>query len=582
MQKGRMVSVALGFLIASTIWLTGAQIKNDNTFNYNALLETAIEKGLVRVIVEMNVPDMEQLTSVSTNYKTGEAQKASVQYALDADLALDKAISQKRNEVLQQLNGTEYHVNRSYSTVPAIAISCTPEALQRLISASGVLRVLEDKAMPLPKTEQIIETSLAEPDKPMLNRSTEIVGANVAWSLGYAGQGWYVAVLDTGIYRNHDMFRSKNIVEQCYSLGEDEGYGGYGDCPNGRSEMSGLGAAAHYQLRFNHGTHVSGIAAGNDLGSHFGVAKDAGIIAVQVFSYFHSEDDVMSWSSDQLKGLEYIYLLRNTYNIAAVNMSLGGGYYTDFCNYSSLTNAIQNLKAVGIATVIASGNDANCDGISAPGCIQSAIAVNGTNKVDEEYYWGNWSNLMVSLMAPGQSINSAVTSSSSSYASYSGTSMATPHVTGAWAILKSFAGNLSVDEILKLFKDTGTMISSIHCPGNTPKPRINIGDALMTLFRVAPPVNASGTQQRNKTFLQVEFINVLSWQDNPLNANREIIHYRVYKLNDNQLSLLSEMPPTTHTYWHRGVGERVTTQYAFSTVDNKGEESPLNYYTLTL
>jgi subtilisin family serine protease len=413
-----------------------------------------------------------------------------------------------------------------------------------------------------------------------LAQSTHIIGADVAWGYGYAGQGWYVAILDTGIRRTHAMFQGKNIVEQCYSDGEDYNNGDIGDCPNGRTEMSGVGAAAHYQSRFYHGTHVSGIAAGNDSVSHFGVARDAGIIAVQVFSYFSAEDDVMSWTSDQLKGLEYIYLIRNTYKIAAINMSLGGGSYSSYCSNSSRAQIIANLRAAGIPTVVASGNDASCNSISDPACVPGVIAVNGTDKQDKEYFYGNWSNLMVSLMAPGEYITSAVASSDTSYGTASGTSMATPHVTGAWAIIKSFDANLAVDDILKTFKDTGVMISSDHCAGNTPKPRINVGDALATLFRIAPPVNIAGEQVTNEAFLQKEYINVLTWEDNPRNANKNVAFYRVYQVNGAQDNLLAEVPVTTHTYLVRNVGKRIATTYAFSSVDTNGNESPLYNYTL--
>ena len=66
-----------------------------------------------------------------------------------------------------------------------------------------------------------------------------------------------------------------------------------------------------------------------------GVAKGANLIAVQVFSYFPSYQDVLSYTSDQIKGLERVYALRDTYAIAAVNMSLGGGQYTSTCDSSN-------------------------------------------------------------------------------------------------------------------------------------------------------------------------------------------------------------------------------------------------------
>ncbi len=77
----------------------------------------------------------------------------------------------------------------------------------------------------------------------------------------------------------------------------------------------------------------------------------------------------MSWGADQLKGLEYVYSLRGTYNIAAANMSLGGGSYSSFCDDDYLKPIIDNLKATGIATVIATGNESMCNSIRAGVCI---------------------------------------------------------------------------------------------------------------------------------------------------------------------------------------------------------------------
>ena len=115
---------------------------------------------------------------------------------------------------------------------------------------------------------------------PNLDRSRKIVGAEAAWKLGFTGAGWYVAVLDTGITKKHEMFKGKKIVEQCYSL--------LNDCPNGKKEMSGPGSARHKftSSGWDHGTHVTGIAVGNNKKTFYGVAKDADIISCQIFSDF--------------------------------------------------------------------------------------------------------------------------------------------------------------------------------------------------------------------------------------------------------------------------------------------------------
>ncbi|MGQ3039013.1 MAG: S8 family serine peptidase, partial [Neoaquamicrobium sediminum] len=80
-------------------------------------------------------------------------------------------------------------------------------------------------------------------------------------------------------------------------------------------------------------------------------------------------------TSDQIKGLERVYALRNTYDIAAVNMSLGGGLYDSYCDSDSRKPIIDQLKAANIATVVSAGNEAYDSSVGAPACISSVITV---------------------------------------------------------------------------------------------------------------------------------------------------------------------------------------------------------------
>jgi subtilisin family serine protease len=587
-KRNLMIIVSLVFLVFSAQLLMGSQFNNDEEFDYSRLTDIASKKGYVRVIVEMDVPGIEVLTAVSTRFKTGNRDIAFIQDAYDADLALDNAISMTRNTVLHQLNGVHYQVNRTYSTLPCIALTVTGDALEKLKSLPGVLRIFEDRPTRLPETPEILEDQNDKDNndisKPLLENTVEIVGAEVAWGFGYTGEGWYVAALDTGIRTTHEMFRGKHIVEHCFALGEDWYDKENGDCPNGKTEMDGPGSAAHYPGQYGHGSHVTGIAAGNDHDGLSGVAKDANIIAIQVFSFFWSEGGVLSWSSDQLKGLEYVYMLRNTYKIASVNMSLGSAEgYSEYCPASSRAQAISNLRAVGIATVIAAGNEGRCNAVGDPACIPGAVTVNATDKQDHEYLSGNWHDIMVDLMAPGVSIRSAAGTGDSSYYTSSGTSNATPHVTGAWAIMKQFNEDLSIDEILTALQETGTMITSYRCEGKLPKPRINIGNALISLFTIAPPLNLTGEQHTNRSFLQTEYINELTWESNPYNVDKNISLYRIYVVDvegGGQLTRLGEVDRSTFTYLHRRVNKREPVTYAITAVDSEGNESPPYHYTL--
>jgi hypothetical protein len=207
--------------------------------------------------------------------------------------------------------------------------------------------------------------------------------------------------------------------------------------------------------------------------------------------------------------------------------------------------------------------------------------VSGTDKEDYEYMNGNWHDVMVDLLAPAVRVNAAAGNGDSSYYSGTGTSNSAPHVAGAWAIMKQFDESMTIDEILETLQLTGVMITSYRCQDREPKPRFNIGDALMSLLTIAPPLNLTAEQIRNRSLLQTEYINELTWESNPLNDDKDVTHYRIYVVEaGDQLRPLGEVDSSTFTYLHRMVGKRETTTYAVTAVDSEGEESSPYYYTL--
>lgn len=160
------------------------------------------------------------------------------------------------------------------------------------------------------------------------------------------------------------------------------------------------------------GTHVAGIAAGDNGSGLTGVATQAFILPIQIFSRFDNSSFrggttpcLLAYSSDYIQALEWVYQHRNDLNFAAVNMSLGGDVYPtakecDLDNTSTKA-AIDNLRSVGIATVIAAGNDGSAIGISTPGCISSAISVGATGDTSDGVASFSNSASWLSLFAPG-------------------------------------------------------------------------------------------------------------------------------------------------------------------------------------
>jgi len=210
------------------------------------------------------------------------------------------------------------------------------------------------------------------------------------------------------------------------------------------------------------------------------VARDADIIAIQVFSRFTGLDCIdagmptpcsFSWTSDQIAALQRVYALRTTFNIAAANMSLGGGQHSSACDDDSRKSSIDLLKGAGIATVIASGNDSFDGAVTAPGCISTAVTVGASTAMDHRASFSNNSPLL-DLYAPGEWIQSSVPGGG--FESWDGTSAAAPHVAGAWAVIRQKYSSRSVDDIETAFKASGVTITSFGIS----RQRIDVDQAL--------------------------------------------------------------------------------------------------------
>ena len=275
-----------------------------------------------------------------------------------------------RDRVIAALEGSNAQVVRQFASVPYLAVDVDAAGLAALEGATDdVLEVLEDRVL-----------------KPQLAESGPRVEADKAWGIGLDGTGQIVAVIDSGVDSNHPFLAGKVVEEACYSSGEG---GNPGDCPNGQATQIGPGAGepcTFAPLTCTHGTHVAGIATGSGT-SFSGVARGANIFSIQVFhsstdcSFFEGNPCARGFNSDLAAALERVYEVRDQLPIAAVNLSLGGGLFTGTCDADDpqITMVIDNLKAAGIATVAASGNDGSAGGIISPACIVSAVSVGASD-----------------------------------------------------------------------------------------------------------------------------------------------------------------------------------------------------------
>lgn len=435
---------------------TSANRASDGT-DVHRLIQKAEGDGRVRVIVQLDVPYIPERHLSAQGAARQRNQIAGAQTAVLGALADAGVFREERFELF-----------------PLLVLEVNADGLKELLVQDRVASVVEDQPIP-----------------PALTESIPIVGADQVWLQGADGAGYLVAVLDTGVDLDHPFLAGKIASEACFST-TSSFYGSTTLCPSGAEQEIGAGAAAACSIsNCSHGTHVSGIAVGD--GANSGVAKGADLIAVQVFSRFDGSicpfptiPCLLSFTSDQLQALEWIYGNRESYGqpVAAINMSLGSRN-TDpsACDTDSRAGVIGDLRDAGIGTVIASGNSYATDGLSVPACISSAISVSATENDDDVAAFANVGEIL-DFFAPGVGITSSVPGGG--FGSKSGTSMAAPHVAGALALLRSASPTADLETILTALAETGAIITDDRTGGTHMAPRIQIDQAVEELPEPTP------------------------------------------------------------------------------------------------
>ena len=207
------------------------------------------------------------------------------------------------------------------------------------------------------------------------------------------GSGVTVYVIDTGIRVTHKDFGGRASY-------------GWDFVDNDTTAQDGNG----------HGTHVAGTIAGTT----YGVAKKAKVVAVRVL-----DNAGAGTTSQVIAGIDWV--TRHARKPAVANLSLGGYHNVQ------LDTAVRNSIASGVTYTVAAGNDGLPAGLYSPADVKEAVTVGATDKNDARAAFSNYGPA-VDLFAPGVSITSASYASDTGKATFSGTSMASPHAAGAAAV----------------------------------------------------------------------------------------------------------------------------------------------------
>ncbi len=255
-----------------------------------------------------------------------------------------------------------------------------------------------------------------------MNRAKQTVNCDN----NYTGNNVNIAFLDTGICKIRD-FDNRIIYFKDFINHNENAYDDNG-----------------------HGTHVSGIASGN--GYYKGIAPKSNIIMLKTLDNSGNGN-----SNDVLDGLQWIYDNFKKYNIKIVNMSIG----TKSSGQSDpLVAAVNELWDLGITVVAAAGNNGpNPFTISSPGVSKKIITVGSSDDSENKILNNNFSSrgptkecvIKPDILAPGNNIISC-RCADGKYKSLSGTSMSTPIVSGAIALLLEKTPNLKPDDIKYMLK----------------------------------------------------------------------------------------------------------------------------------
>ena len=440
----------------------------------------------------------------------------------DADVEFESALRLPRVELVRAEPGERAEALAALNADPDV-IWAEPNRERRIATSDSLYGLLWG----LENTGQFVRTAGGTPDAD--------IDAPEAWATS-RGHGVTVAVMDTGVQPDHpdlSVLTGENFVD-----GDSTTADGHG-----------------------HGTHVAGtIAALENVVGVVGVAPEAQILPVRVL-----DDDGSGSVADVAQGFDWA----GDEDVRIVNASLGSSGYSQL-----------ERDAIGAhpnTLFVVSAGNGGPDGIGDDNDVTptypcrynlpNILCVGASDQDDVPAGFSNFGDTSVDLFAPGTDI--ASTWKSSSYVYSDGTSMASPHVAGAAALLAASAPGAGPALLVQALLAGADAKPALGCLAGTGA-RLNAAAALTALASpdTAPPAAPAGL-----TATGSDGEVGLDWADN---VESDLAGYRVYAQPDVCLSA-----PTGSGHTHGGLVPGTTYSYVVTAVDEAGNESPPAFTSAT-